>query len=175
MGEADKPPRRKRATGLTSEERRERRFVLFMLFGSIFTECIETIHYQFVFEDPLFLCRRKSNRESARRSRVRKLEETHESETAIATLQNRINAQAKMLSVATEHLESMKACLSHQETQVGNLCDGVRLTVVRMYRSSCPLLTSHTSNCLPQSLSLCLFFIHTLVFCASSTANHSGT
>lgn len=75
-------------------------------------------------------CRRKSNRESARRSRVRKLEETHESETAIATLQNSVTAQAKMLSVATEHLETMKVCLSQQEQRVGNLCDGVRFLTI---------------------------------------------
>jgi hypothetical protein len=77
-------------------------------------------------------CRRKSNRESARRSRVRKLEETHESETAIATLQSSVTAQAKMLSVATEHLETMKVCLSQQEQRVGTLCEGVRYLTLHL-------------------------------------------
>lgn len=90
--------------------------------------------------------RRKSNRESARRSRVRKLEETQESETAIATLQNSVTAQAKMLSVATEHLETMKLCLSQQEQRVGTLCEGVRCPYVHKFCFSVPMGAIHHLN-----------------------------
>jgi hypothetical protein len=64
-------------------------------------------------------CRRKSNRESARRSRARKLEETHESEGRIAALQD-------MLNVAKDHLEIMKICVLREEAKNQQLCHGVR-------------------------------------------------
>ena len=62
--------------------------------------------------------RRKSNRESARRSRMRKLEETQESEGRVAALQ-------ELLTVAHAHLETMKGCLLREEDRCERLRNSV--------------------------------------------------